>query len=51
MKACHRYELDGEILEISRALGRAHPAYVEDYGDYYRPAGLHPGGPAHPADH
>ena len=44
MKACNRYELDGEILEIPLRWDQRTQAYVEDYGDYidqpaYTPAG------------
>lgn len=51
MKACNRYELDGEILEIPLRWDQRTQAYVEDYGDYIDQPALHPGGPAHPADH
>ena len=60
MKACNRYELDGEILEIPLRWDQRTQAYVEDYGDYidqpaYTPAGRPIlagacGGPAGPSN-
>lgn len=44
MKKFHRYELDGEILEIPLRWDKGTQTYVEDYGGYYDGSAYTPAG-------
>lgn len=44
MKKFHRYELDGEILEIPLRWDEGTQTYVEDYGSYYDGSAYTPAG-------
>ena len=44
MKKFHRYELDGEILEIPLRWDEGTQTYVEDYGGYYDGSAYTPAG-------